>query len=383
MFSFKKEELLYATFFYYALIAALVDKIYVTDKHKGKYGACIGITALIGLCGWEVVFPLVNIIVNTAIIFFYGKRAGVINFSFTLAYLFYFRCFCSTTPITNMFMMSTTMKMISAAMESSTERQILDGKFETNLPYSFCPKNIIFYALHYIGLIGVPFYTFKTYCEYINLPLKNYPSEWKYKATICLVDSFIFILLKQFLNYLWPLSYVSSDEFYDKRSVLFRIWYIYPINFDFILRIGNAFIMMDACCYISGLGAYPDFTKPKCGHGPIENTMKMSMLRQENLHKYKFSYETINNVNFKKVFFSTEFKQIIKNWNRTIQYWLYRYVYITVPYKFLKKPATMIFSSYWHGIHVGYIWTWFFVSLALYIEKRWDFILRGRISQLK
>lgn len=68
-----------------------------------------------------------------------------------------------------------------------------------------------------------------------------------------------------------------NDQFYS-RSIFYRIWYIYPISIDFILRIGHAFIITNASCFVSGLGAYPDFTKAKCGHGPTSNLEKMSMM---------------------------------------------------------------------------------------------------------
>ncbi|XP_045477370.1 lysophospholipid acyltransferase 7-like [Harmonia axyridis] len=377
-----KDDITYVVFFYSLVVASIIDRFFVIDRHKGHYGAGVGMTALLFLCGSEILYPLVNVGINTIIILCFSRKrwSGILSFIFTSAYLFYFRYYCFASSLTNMFMMSTTLKMMSVAIDHAKVNEFPkhndDTEFQLTNEITF--EHLIFYALHYIGLVGVPFYTYKTYSDYINLPFKHHSSDWQYKSWICVIDSFIVILGRQLLNYFWPFSYFLTDEFLEKRSIFYRIWIIYPLGFDFVLRIYNAFIMANIPCYISGLGAYPDFTKPECGHGPTINIEKMKMLSKENLHDVTFSYKTIENAKIKKVYFLMQFKKSIKYWNRTIQFWLYKYVFKMVPYNALKKPATMLFSSYWHGLQLSNLLSLFFVSLIIYIEERWENILKGK-----
>lgn len=68
------DDFFYVLFFYTSLLAALVDKFYVVDRYKGKYGAFIGFLSLLYLSGLEIIYPLVNIAVNALIICFFRKR---------------------------------------------------------------------------------------------------------------------------------------------------------------------------------------------------------------------------------------------------------------------------------------------------------------------
>lgn len=104
---------------------------------------------------------------------------------------------------------------------------------------------------------------------------------------------------------------------------------------------------------------------------------------RDNLYKYDFTYTTVSNVNMTGVHFSVEFKESIKYWNMTIQFWLYKYVYNIVPFRFLKKPATLLFSSYWHGLNSGNFISIFFSSLILFLEKRFDRILVKSVSKIQ
>lgn len=64
------------------------------------------------------------------------------------------------------------------------------------------------------------------------------------------------------------LQYATSEEIFEERSFLYRIWYMTPLFFTFRMRFYTGFILSEAACILAGLGAYPAKSLPKPGNGP-------------------------------------------------------------------------------------------------------------------
>jgi lysophospholipid acyltransferase 7 len=71
------------------------------------------------------------------------------------------------------------------------------------------------------------------------------------------------------------LQYAESEEFYNERSFLYRLWYINPSFFIFRMCIYIGMALSECVCTMAGLGAYPEFTEPRSGHGPTKEFGKL------------------------------------------------------------------------------------------------------------
>ena len=61
---------------------------------------------------------------------------------------------------------------------------------------------------------------------------------------------------------------MEDDDFYANSSLLFRLFYITPVFFNFRMRLYSGFVLSECSCIMAGLGAYPASAEPKPGMGP-------------------------------------------------------------------------------------------------------------------
>ena len=61
-----------------------------------------------------------------------------------------------------------------------------------------------------------------------------------------------------------------SDEFYEDRSVLYRVFYMFPLFTIYRFRLYAAFISSECACILAGLGGYPKSGRPRPGNGPTK-----------------------------------------------------------------------------------------------------------------
>ncbi|KAL3274406.1 hypothetical protein HHI36_015799 [Cryptolaemus montrouzieri] len=379
-----KDDLQYLFLFYISIVAGYIDRKIEKRKHKQVYGATVGVIFAYVLCGQEIVYPLLNILVNTSIIINgEKKKCHLQSFIFTFSFLYISRIY-SLSSFTNILLMSTTLRMVGVACEVNSDYlKDTEEEVKTQQPKKLDKitfSDIALYGMNYIGLLGAPYYTYSVFEDYLNLPFRRY-HDWKNLCFYKLICSTAIMSLYVIVENLWPLSYVATEEFHSTKTILYRIWYVYPTAYSFIFRVWNAFVLFDCCCCMTGLGVYPRFTKPKCGYGPTVRIDEMISLKNEDdLKKQIYSFSTIKNVNIMMFHTTLGFGEAIKQWNTTIQYWLYTFIYKKVHIEFLKKPATMFVSSYWHGLHFGYFASLFFSTVILFVDKRWQLLLDGKKS---
>lgn len=108
-----------------------------------------------------------------------------------------------------------------------------------------------------IDIFSGPYYTYKTFFDYFNLPFAI-NAENSFKVTL---NKLKFLPITVFLfigaSYIWPLEYAISAEFYEQRSWLYRLSYVWPTFFIFRMRIYSGMILSECICTLSGFGAYP------------------------------------------------------------------------------------------------------------------------------
>lgn len=200
-------------------------------------------------------------------------------------------------------------------------------------------------------LILGPYYTYRTFYDYFHLPFAV-NAENSSKVTLEKLKWVpLYIALFIAAAYIWPIDYATSNEFFEERSLLYRLFFVWPSFFIFRMRIYSGLILAECTCTCAGFGAYPKDLEVKCGHGPTQ-VVSQEFIDKPEGREYKFG--TIENLNVREFETCSTFREAIMHWNRCIQYWLAMYVYKQFPSKKYRTMATLAVSAYWHGVHAGY-----------------------------
>ena len=112
-------------------------------------------------------------------------------------------------------------------------------------------------------------------------------------------------------GYMFPLSVVTTEEWENSHGVLWKLFYMMPIFFNFRMRIYAGFTLSECACIMSddwpirdqisliidqscsGLGAYPECSDPRPGQGPSKPEM-LTTAGQSQLEKINF--ETVEKI---------------------------------------------------------------------------------------
>lgn len=277
-----------------------------------------------------------------------------------MLYLLFFRTVTwfglpSPSGHTNVIQMFLTLKLIGVAFERNSVLTKSQGK-EVLLPVEAAIKDIrlidlFHYCFNYIGLLNGPYYTYRTFHDYFHLPFAVHAENSFKTAMDKLKIVPIYVALLFVTSYIWPLSYATSEEFYNQRSWMYRLFYIWPSVFIFRMRMYSGIILADCVCVCSGFGAYPKELEAKCGQGPSNDITQELLDKPENR---EYDFKTMVNVEVRAFETCLTFREAMKHWNRSVQYWLAMYVYKKFPSKNYRIIATMAVSAYWHGVHGGY-----------------------------
>lgn len=167
---------------------------------------------------------------------------------------------------TNMIQMVLTLKIIGFAFEKNsvlTKVKMAEKKDE-KLELTDAEKeiknssfvDIFHYCFNYIGLLTGPYFTYRTFYDYLNYPF--------YKHVDCLKVTLqkmawvpFYTALFLLTSYIWPSEYMDTTEFYESRSFLYRLFYVWPTFFIFRMRIYSGITLAECICISAGLGCYP------------------------------------------------------------------------------------------------------------------------------
>ena len=94
-----------------------------------------------------------------------------------------------------------------------------------------------------------------------------------------------------------------------------------------------------------------------------------------------YNFEAVHNIDEYRVETVPTFREALKTWNMTVQYWLVVNVYKTFPARgqLARSLAVMAVSSVWHGVYSGYYLSLGSVPFVLVVEDVYDRIVRRRL----
>lgn len=336
--------------------------------HRRAYCTALGAALVLIVSGRHAIHPCVVSVVNAFIITCCSlKYQARVSFVFCFGYLVFFKylkMYSSDPPpgITNLVQMMLTLRMAGLAMERQIvheehvekdsdkqtyeEGDIMHPSFWDVLDYAFC----------YIGVLVGPYYRYRTYRDFLNAPyLESVDRKGMCLNRIKVVP--LYALLWLLLNWIFPPDFFGTEEFYE-RGLLFKLLYLTPVFIVFRLRLYIGFVLGECVCIMAGLGVYPVESKAVPGGGPTDISGLLDVWRGQGGGKWadqEFDYETIHNIDEAEAELSTSMRMGIRNWNRTVQYWLAVYFYKRLPLpKPLRQLLTMTLSAVWHGLEPGY-----------------------------
>lgn len=236
------------------------------------------------------------------------------------------------------------------------------------------------YIFNFLGIIMGPYITYSTYYDHFNLPFNPTFSQSFMKMKESVKTIIITFSIYSITSLIWPIEYAMSNEFYEDRLWIYRVFYMIPLFLIFRMRIYAGAKFSELIMLNAGMGAYPRISKSKCGKGPTEKITKEMIENYQNIDDYDF--ETINMFNISKFESCLYFRESIRDhWNCLVQFWLYNIVYKRIPFKGLKVIVTQIFSGLWHGFELGYLFCLILPVLYLPVENIYREIFKEKQSK--
>jgi len=307
------------------------------------------------------------------------SRSHQLTFIWCFSYLTLFRLSSwlglpEPPPHTNAILLILTLKLVGLAFECHDAE--LAGKPDL--------ADIFHYSLGHIGLITGPYYKYSTWRGLYDDPWSpgQQPGwDWGICEAAALkrarnVPYYVAAFLLS--SYLFPLSVVETEDWQEKTSLLWKIFYMMPIFFNFRMRIYAGFTLSECACIMAGLGAYPECSEPRPGQGPTRPTV-LREADTDQLHQINFN--TVHNIDEWGSDFVPSMREALRCWNMTVQHWLVFIVYKRCPVKSLRTGLVMLVSSVWHGVHPGYYLSLGSVPLCLMVEDYYRKIVRSRLAE--
>lgn len=142
----------------------------------------------------------------------------------------------------------------------------------------------------------------------------------------------LFLKLPQYVN----LDYVYGEEFVQRRSFIYRIFYLWVLGISHRLKYYTIWLIAEGSCILCGIGYN--------GYDAVKKQFKWN--RVQNIDPIAF--ETGQNVHV-----------CLEAWNMNTNKWLKHYVYTRIARKgskpgFKSTLFTFATSAFWHGTRPGY-----------------------------
>lgn len=133
---------------------------------------------------------------------------------------------------------------------------------------------------------------------------------------------------------------------FSQYSTLYKAIYISLLSFNGRNRFVIGWICSEVICILAGVGY--DESKADC-----------------------MDIDVWKSTNFRKVELSPFIAQSVRNWNCTVQQWMATYVYRKLPIKSssLRKVLTMGLSAFWHGVEIGYYFTFLVATPVQFVQQ--------------
>ncbi|XP_052865365.1 lysophospholipid acyltransferase 7 [Anopheles cruzii] len=330
---------------------------------KKLIGTAVGLLVVLSVSGFHMLHMFFCYLTSALLIIYASRKVcHLACFGFMFGYLFFFRSLAmlgyeSPPGHTNMIQMILTLKLVGLAFEvnsayskskavSATGGGDGGASSETDrVLLKLDMADIFHYSFNYVGVLTGPYITYKTYHDAIHLPFSGRADcvgATVEKLKMVPLYAVLFLLV----SYVWPLEYATSDEFFELRSFLYRLWYVWPTFFIFRMRIYTGILLSECVCTMAGVGAYPVAFASKPGLGPTKEVTE----GQEG----PYDFEAVRNIDVINTERCWTFREAMKYWNMCVQYWMAMYVYKRFPSKKYRTLATLGVSAIWHGVYPGY-----------------------------
>ncbi|XP_071477788.1 lysophospholipid acyltransferase 7-like [Diadema antillarum] len=385
-----RDELIYL--FMLLLSISLGHVVKHTKGARNKQLLCtgVGLSFVLILCRWQSFHSVFTTLVNAVIIKAVGPRkCHVWSFIFCFSYLAFFRAagyfgFDPPTSFSNVVQLLLTLKIIGVSFEvhdshkikqaastNSPEGEEKDKKVQRYVPTIEDPSILehFHYGFCFIGILTGPYFKYKTYYDMLHHPHSaSLPSIEpllnRIKVLIPVGGAFLLF------SHYFTVDYMKTDEFYE-NSYWYRTFYMVPIFVVFRTRMYSAWLLSECVCMSAALGAYPKALKPKCGQGPSIDPQEIS---GKDIDPSDYDYEAVHNISGYMCDMTTTFRDGMRWWNMSVQWWLKNFIYFRCPVRAWSTSATMLVSAFWHGIHPGYYLSFMTVPMILYAE---DLLIRA------
>eukprot|EP00092_Neocalanus_flemingeri_P009614 GFUD01010348.1.p1 GENE.GFUD01010348.1~~GFUD01010348.1.p1 ORF type:complete len:495 (-),score=109.74 GFUD01010348.1:780-2264(-) len=400
----------------FRLIPPEVENGVKTFKTRRAVSTVVGLLICCLVSGWHTLHLLVQIAGNAAIVLLMDyRKCHLYSLGWCFSYLTFFRLsgwfgLPSPPPHTNAIILILTLKLVGLAFElhdtavrAEYSSVSIDAKVDSHTAIEDAKpvfgdvkpslSGILHYTLGHVGLITGPYYKYSVwegmYQDQWNPGVSGDGAGWGVCEEAALkraknVPYYVVAFLVS--GYLFPLSVVETLEWQQDSGLLWKLFYMMPIFFNFRMRIYAGFTLSECACIMAGLGAYPVSSEPKPGQGPSrpENLpVKSGDLGQSLGYSQAESvnFETVHNIDEWGSDFKPSMREALRCWNMTVQHWLVWVVYKRFPVKSLRTTMVMLVSSVWHGVHPGYYLSLGSVPLCLMVEDFYRRLVRSRLSE--
>ncbi|KAH8304817.1 hypothetical protein KR059_010787 [Drosophila kikkawai] len=366
------------------------------EEHRKLVSTALGVIVVVIVSGLHSLHCFASLALGTAcVLLVHPSKCHLVTFVVMFGYLVFFRLFDFYLGIpghTNMIQMILTLKVSGIAFEKTAswkrlqardEQKRNDDQRDVNQEslveitdydedlQTLTAAEIVHYSFNYIGVLTGPYYRYRTYRDYFEMPFKTHAPS--IEATLEKLKYAVFYCaLYLTTNYLWPLDYAMSDEFYNDRSFIYRLLYVWPTFFTFRARIYTGLTLSECVCTMAGFGAYPDESDPNNGEGPRKRYQHL----KRDAEKHTYNFTTIVNTRVLEVERCWTFREGMKHWNVCVQYWLAVNVYKLFPSKKYRTGATLLCSAYWHGFRPGHYFCIMGAPFYVSLEDMWHKLVR-------
>ncbi|XP_065154385.1 lysophospholipid acyltransferase 7 [Paramisgurnus dabryanus] len=360
---------------------------YLSPSVKQGAALLLGLIITIATCGIHTLHSLCTVLGTWLVIKLNWKNAPSLSLGWTFLYLLFFRLATwfglpSPTPFANAIQLLLTLKMVSLANEvqsyhlekkkevsSFTKSPVIRGLTQEPSLY-----NVIAYSYCYVGIMTGPFFRYQTYVDWLQQPSPlSLPGVAPCLQRLQMIPVYGALFVS--VNYVFPLSYVRTEEFLE-NNYFYRFFYMVAVFFVFRMRFYSAWCGAEAGCISAGLGCYPQGALSKPGAGPTVN------YNPDPGTEVDYDFKTIQNIDCYNTDFCVKVRHGMRYWNMTVQWWLHHYIYPNAPFRAyaLRAGWTMLISAYWHGLHAGYYLSFLTIPLCIAAETAMEASVRSRLG---
>ncbi|XP_014206154.1 lysophospholipid acyltransferase 7 [Copidosoma floridanum] len=349
-------------------------------RQRQWLGTAFGFGLVACVSGTHIAHPLVCTLVNGLIITRLSpKVCHLYSFFFSFFYLLVVFRLSEWIGLprppghANLIQMMLTLKLAGLAFEVNSAAHPPEDDLQGASSAALAKigfMDVFHYAFSYVGVLTGPYYRYRTYWDSLHRPFAAKADHWAHTQNK-LIQISCFTVIFLLSNYFFPAKYALTDEFAE-RSLLYRIWYIYPTFVTFRMRMYIGMMMSECVCQMAGLGAYPVSCEPASGLGPKDYRKTVALSNEPNSIKPEdLDFETVHNMNVWAVEKCFLVREAMKRWNTCVQYWMAVCVYKRFPHRGLRTMATLTLSALWHGYAPGYYLCICQITLYLPMEDIW------------